>query len=420
MQSIIDGVLVMRTMSFEKERIKFLLLEGVHPVAVELLSQSGYTNVEYHKVALDADALKEAIRDAHFVGIRSRTHLTADILNAAEKLVAIGCFCIGTNQVDLKTAAKLGIPVFNAPFSNTRSVAEMVLGELLLLLRQIPLVNAKTHRGEWSKLSNGCYEGRGKKLGIIGYGHIGTQLGILAESIGMQVYFYDIENKLPLGNAHQVQHLSDLLNMSDVVTLHVPETAATKNMIGKNELALMKPGSILINASRGTVVDIDALCEALESKHISGAAIDVFPVEPASNQDPFVSPLCKFDNVILTPHIGGSTQEAQENIGIEVAGKLIKYSDNGSTLSAVNFPEVSLPAASEQVSRLLHIHENRPGVLNQINHIFAEEGINIAAQYLQTTMDVGYVVIDVETDRADEALQHMSQIEGTIWTRILY
>lgn len=410
----------MRTISFEKENIKFLFLEGVHPVAVELLKQSGYTNVEYHKVALDAEALKEAIRDAHFVGIRSRTNLTADILESAEKLVAIGCFCIGTNQVDLKAAAKLGIPVFNAPFSNTRSVAEMVLGELLILLRQIPLVNAQTHRGQWSKLSNGCYEGRGKKLGIIGYGHIGTQLGILAESIGMQVYFYDIENKLPLGNAHQVQHLSELLNMSDVVTLHVPETASTKNMIGKNELALMKPGAILINAARGTVVDIDALCEALESKHISGAAIDVFPVEPASNQDPFVSPLCKFDNVILTPHIGGSTQEAQENIGIEVAGKLIKYSDNGSTLSAVNFPEVSLPAAAEHVSRLLHIHENRPGVLNQINQIFAQEGINIAAQYLQTSIDIGYVVIDVETDRADDALRHMTQIEGTIWTRILY
>lgn len=410
----------MRKISFEKSKIKFLFLEGIHPVAVEHLRQSGYTNVEYHKAALDADALKAAIRDAHFVGIRSRTQLSEDVLNAADKLVGIGCFCIGTNQVDVKTAAKLGIPVFNAPFSNTRSVAEMVLGEMLVLLRKIPLVNAKAHRGEWCKVANGCFEGRGKKLGIIGYGHIGTQLGILAEAIGMRVYFYDIENKLPLGNATQVKTLSELLNMSDVVSLHVPETSSTKNMIGRNELRLMKPGAILINAARGTIVDIDALCDALESQHISGAAIDVFPTEPASNKDPFISPLAKFDNVILTPHIGGSTEEAQENIGVEVAGKLIKYSDNGSTLSAVNFPEVSLPAAADHVSRLLHIHENRPGVLNQINQIFADKGINIAAQYLQTSLEVGYVVIDVETDRAEEALEHMKHIEGTIWTRILY
>ncbi|AKJ41210.1 phosphoglycerate dehydrogenase [Pragia fontium] len=406
--------------SLEKEKIKFLLVEGVHQSTVDNLRAAGYTNIEYHKGALSDDELKVAIRDAHFVGIRSRTHLSTDVLAAAEKLVAIGCFCIGTNQVDLHAAAKRGIPVFNAPFSNTRSVAEMVLGETLLLLRRIPESNAKAHRGEWSKLAVGCYEARGKILGIIGYGHIGTQLGILAESIGMRVMFYDIENKLPLGNAQQVHHLSDLLNMSDVVTLHVPETASTKNMMGHKELSLMKPGSVLINASRGTVVDIPALCEVLESKHLSGAAIDVFPTEPATNQDPFVSPLCAFDNVLITPHIGGSTQEAQANIGTEVAGKLAKYSDNGSTLSAVNFPEVSLPAPSENVSRLLHIHENRPGVLNQINHIFAEEGINIAAQFLQTNNDIGYVVIDIETDRADEALDHMKSIQGTIRARLLF
>ncbi len=406
--------------SLEKERIKFLLVEGVHQSTVDNLKAAGYSNIEYHKGALDDAALKEAIRDAHFVGIRSRTHLSADILAAAEKLVAIGCFCIGTNQVDLHAAAKRGIPVFNAPFSNTRSVAEMVLGEILLLLRRIPEANAKAHRGEWSKIAVGSYEARGKNLGIIGYGHIGTQLGILAESIGMNVMFYDIENKLPLGNANQVRHLSDLLNMSDVVTLHVPETGSTKNMMGQKELALMKPGAILINASRGTVVDIPALCEVLESNHLAGAAIDVFPTEPASNQDPFISPLSVFDNVLLTPHIGGSTQEAQANIGTEVAGKLAKYSDNGSTLSAVNFPEVSLPAPSENVSRLLHIHENRPGVMNQINQIFAEEGINIAAQFLQTNIDIGYVVIDVETDRADEALDHMKSIQGTIRARLLF
>lgn len=406
--------------SLEKERIKFLLVEGVHQSTVDNLKAAGYSNIEYHKGALDDAALKEAIRDAHFVGIRSRTHLSADILAAAEKLVAIGCFCIGTNQVDLHAAAKRGIPVFNAPFSNTRSVAEMVLGEILLLLRRIPEANAKAHRGEWSKIAVGSYEARGKNLGIIGYGHIGTQLGILAESIGMNVMFYDIENKLPLGNANQVRHLSDLLNMSDVVTLHVPETGSTKNMMGQKELALMKPGAILINASRGTVVDIPALCEVLESNHLAGAAIDVFPTEPASNQDPFISPLSAYDNVLLTPHIGGSTQEAQANIGTEVAGKLAKYSDNGSTLSAVNFPEVSLPAPSENVSRLLHIHENRPGVMNQINQIFAEEGINIAAQFLQTNIDIGYVVIDVETDRADEALDHMKSIQGTIRARLLF
>lgn len=412
----------MAKVSLEKDRIKFLLVEGVHQSTVDNLRAAGYTNIEYHKGALDSESLKSSIRDAHFVGIRSRTHLTEDIFAAAEKLIAVGCFCIGTNQVDLVAAAKRGIPVFNAPFSNTRSVAEMVLGELLLLLRGIPTANACAHRGEWNKQAVGCFEARGKKLGIIGYGHIGTQLGILAEGIGMNVFFYDIENKLPLGNAQQVRHLSDLLNMSDVVSLHVPETRSTKDMIGADELALMKPGSILINASRGTVVDIPALCNALSSKHLSGAAIDVFPTEPATNSDPFNSPLCEFDNVLLTPHIGGSTQEAQENIGAEVAGKLAKYSDNGSSLSAVNFPEVSLPMHEENVSRLLNIHENRPGVLTQINQIFAEEGVNIAAQYLQTNAQIGYVVIDIETEteRAEAALQRMKEIAGTIRARLLY
>ncbi|WP_350305081.1 phosphoglycerate dehydrogenase [Photorhabdus viridis] len=409
--------------SLEKDKIKFLLLEGVHQSTVENLRGAGYSNIEYHKGALDSQALKEAIRDAHFVGIRSRTQLTEDIFQAAEKLVAVGCFCIGTNQVDLKAAAKRGIPVFNAPFSNTRSVAEMVLGELLLLLRRIPLANARAHRGVWDKQAKGCYEVRGKKLGIIGYGHIGTQLGILAESIGMDVYFYDIENKLPLGNAHQIRHLSELLNMSDVVSLHVPETPSTKNMMGTQELALMKPGSILINASRGTVVDIPALCEALESEHLSGAAVDVFPVEPATNNDLFESPLLKFDNVLLTPHIGGSTQEAQENIGYEVAGKLAKYSDNGSTLSAVNFPEVSLPAHADDTNRFLHIHENRPGILNSINQVFAAQDINIAAQYLRTSGDMGYVVIDIMTEnpaQAEMVFQELKALPGTIRSRLLY
>ncbi|RGP83634.1 D-3-phosphoglycerate dehydrogenase [Vibrio cholerae] len=409
----------MAKVSLEKDRIKILLLEGLHPSSVEVLQAAGYSNIEDHKGSLEEAELIEAIKDVHFVGIRSRSNLTEKVINAAEKLVAIGCFCIGTNQVDLNAAAKRGIPVFNAPFSNTRSVAELVLGEILLLLRGIPEKNALAHRGIWKKSADNSYEARGKRLGIIGYGHIGTQLGIIAENLGMHVYFYDIESKLSLGNATQVHTLSELLNKCDVISLHVPETAGTKNMMGAEEFARMKPGAIFINAARGTVVDIPALCNALESGHIAGAAIDVFPEEPASNKEPFESPLMKFDNVILTPHVGGSTQEAQENIGIEVAGKLAKYSDNGSTLSSVNFPEVSLPE-HRSCSRLLHIHANRPGILTQINTIFAEEGINIAAQYLQTTAEIGYVVIDVETARSEEALTKLKAIDGTIRARILH
>lgn len=409
----------MAKVSLEKDRIKILLLEGLHPSSVEVLQAAGYSNIEYHKGSLEEAELIKAIKDVHFVGIRSRSNLTEKVINAAEKLVAIGCFCIGTNQVDLNAAAKRGIPVFNAPFSNTRSVAELVLGEILLLLRGIPEKNALAHRGIWKKSADNSYEARGKRLGIIGYGHIGTQLGIIAENLGMHVYFYDIESKLSLGNATQVHTLSELLNKCDVISLHVPETAGTKNMMGAEEFARMKPGAIFINAARGTVVDIPALCNALESGHIAGAAIDVFPEEPASNKEPFESPLMKFDNVILTPHVGGSTQEAQENIGIEVAGKLAKYSDNSSTLSSVNFPEVSLPE-HRSCSRLLHIHANRPGILTQINTIFAEEGINIAAQYLQTTAEIGYVVIDVETARSEEALTKLKAIDGTIRARILH
>ncbi|UTM57787.1 phosphoglycerate dehydrogenase [Photobacterium sp. CCB-ST2H9] len=409
----------MAKVSLDKDKIKILLLEGVHPSALEVLKQAGYENIEYHKGSLAGDELLEAIQDAHFVGIRSRTQLSAEVFDAAKKLIAVGCFCIGTNQVDLAEANRRGIPVFNAPFSNTRSVAELVLGEILLLLRGIPEKNAKAHRGEWLKSADASYEARGKKLGIIGYGHIGTQLSILAENLGMDVYFYDIENKLTLGNATQVDTLSELLNKADVITLHVPETLDTQNMMGAEEFARMKPGSIFINAARGTVVDIDALCSALESKHLAGAAIDVFPVEPKTNNDPFESPLTRFDNVILTPHIGGSTQEAQQNIGIEVAGKIVKYSDNGSTVSAVGFPEVTLPE-HRGCSRLLHIHENRPGILNQITTIFASEGINIAAQYLQTSPELGYVVIDVETERSEEALNKLKAIDGTIRARILH
>ncbi|HDR0690569.1 TPA: phosphoglycerate dehydrogenase [Pasteurella multocida] len=405
--------------SLDKSKIKFLLLEGVHQTALEVLQNAGYTNIEYHKKALDDDELKEAIKDAHFVGIRSRAFLTEEVLAHAQKLIAIGCFCIGTNQVNLQAAKLRGIPVFNAPFSNTRSVAELVLGEILLLMRNVPQANAEVHRGIWNKSANGSHEVRGKKLGIIGYGHIGSQLSIIAESLGMRVFFYDIENKLPLGNAQQLRTLEELLSSCDVVSLHVPENASTKNLISAERIAQLKEGAILINAARGTVVDIDALAQALEAGKIRGAALDVFPEEPASIQEEFVSPLRAFDNVILTPHIGGSTSEAQENIGAEVSGKFVKYSDNGSTLSAVNFPEVSLP---EHVGtkRLLHIHHNKQGVLNKINQVFVDANVNIAAQYLQTDPAIGYVVIDVETEDTHSLLTQLKEIEGTIRARVLY
>ncbi|AWP54465.1 phosphoglycerate dehydrogenase [Haemophilus influenzae] len=405
--------------SLDKSKIKFVLFEGVHQSALDTLHSAGYSNIDYYKKALDGDELKEAIKDAHFIGLRSRTHLTAEMIEAAPKLIAVGCFCIGTNQVDLNAAKARGIPVFNAPFSNTRSVAELVLGEILLLMRNVPQANAEVHRGVWNKSATGSYEVRGKKLGIIGYGHIGSQLSIIAESLGMDVYFYDIENKLPLGNAKQVRSLEELLSSCDVVSLHVPELPSTKNLMNATRIAQLKQGAILINAARGTIVDIDALAQALKDGKIHGAAIDVFPVEPASINEEFVSPLREFDNVILTPHIGGSTAEAQENIGFEVAGKFVKYSDNGSTLSSVNFPEVSLPE-HEGTKRLLHIHENRPGILNKLNQIFSEAHLNIAAQYLQTDPKIGYVVVDVETDDTSLLLTKLKEVDGTIRARVLY
>lgn len=405
--------------SLDKSKIKFVLLEGVHQNAVDAIKAAGYTNIEYHKKALDGEELLEAVKDAHFLGIRSRTFITEEVLANAPKLIAIGCFCIGTNQVDLNAAKRRGIPVFNAPFSNTRSVAELVLGEILLLMRQVPTANAQVHRGIWNKSAVGSNEVRGKNLGIIGYGHIGSQLSILAEAIGMRVYFYDIENKLPLGNAQQVGSLEELLAISDAVSLHVPENASTKNLLNANNLPKVKKDAVVINAARGTVVDIDALVEVLKSGHLRGAALDVFPEEPASINDPFVSPLTEFDNVILTPHIGGSTSEAQANIGSEVANKFVKYSDNGSTLSAVNFPEVSLPEHSG-TKRLLHIHTNKPGILNKINQVFVDLNVNIAAQFLQTDPAIGYVVIDVESENTDEALKRLKEIDGTIKSRVLY
>lgn len=408
--------------SLDKSRIKVLLLEGIHPGAVETFRADGYTEVEYHRKALPEAELIEAIRDAYLVGIRSNTQLTARVLEHAPRLIAAGCFCIGTNQVDLHFAHERGVAVFNAPFSNTRSVAELVLAEVILLLRGIPRRNAMAHQGGWLKNTDGSHEVRGKCLGIIGYGHIGTQIGLLAESLGMRVIFYDIEARLALGNVHPCPTLAELLEAADIVTLHVPETPQTRNMIGAAELARMKQGAALINASRGNVVDIDALAAALRASHLSGAAIDVFPKEPKSSGEEFQSPLRGLDNVLLTPHIGGSTTEAQENIGTEVAAKLIKYSNNGSTLGAVNFPEVSLPAHPGQ-HRLLHIHHNQPGVLSAINGIFSSERINIAGQYLQTDPTIGYVVIDIDRneDTASRDLKHrLDEVPGTIRTRVLY
>lgn len=405
--------------SLGKDKIKFLLLEGVHNSAVETLKQSGYANIEYITTALSEPELIEKIRNAHFVGIRSRTQLTRSVFEHANRLIAVGCFCIGTNQVDLAAAQEFGVAVFNAPFSNTRSVAELVIAEAILLLRDIPNKNAGCHRGEWKKSAEGSFEIRGKTLGIVGYGSIGSQVSVLAESLGMKVVFFDTVSKLPLGNAKSCKNLDLLLESADIVSLHVPETVATQNMIDSEQLKKMKKNAIIINASRGTVINIAALAHALESKHLAGAAIDVFPVEPKSNSEEFISPLRAFDNTILTPHIGGSTVEAQENIGTEVAEKLIKYSDNGTTLSSVNFPEVALPS-HEDVHRLLHVHRNTPGVLTAINRVFSDNNINICSQYLQTNAEVGYVVIDVNSEYSELALKQLKSVDGTIRCRVLY
>lgn len=409
----------MSKVSFEKDKIRFLMLEGLHDNAFKVLKDAGYTNIENISTALDSDELAEKIKDAHFIGIRSRTQLTSDILQKAEKLIAIGCFCIGTNQVDLDTARSLGIPVFNAPYSNTRSVAELVIAQIIMLMRGIPQKNAVVHRGGWGKSAKDSYEVRGKTLGIVGYGSIGTQLSVLAESLGMKVIYHDVVTKLPLGNARQVDSLEELLKTADIVTLHVPDLPETRNMIGKNELAMMKPKSHLINAARGKCVVIDDLADALKSGHIIGAAIDVFPKEPKSADEEFESPLRQFDNVILTPHIGGSTQEAQANIGLEVAEKFVRYSDMGDTLSAVNFPNVTVPF-KEGTHRLLHIHQNVAGVLSQINLSFAKAGINILAQNLMTEGDVGYLVMDVEGIDSSKALEQLKAIPETIKVRVLF
>lgn len=405
--------------SLDKSKIKFLLLEGIHQSAIDTLKAAGYENIEAISGSIPEEELKQKIADAHFIGIRSRTHLTAEVFDCAKKLIAVGCFCIGTNQVDLQAACERGIVVFNAPYSNTRSVAELVLAEAILLLRGIPAKNMGCHRGGWLKSATNSFEIRGKTLGIVGYGSIGTQLSILAENLGMHVIFYDVVNKLSLGNAHPVESLQELLATADIVTLHVPELPSTKWMIGEKEIRQMKKGSILINASRGTVVEIEPLANAIKDEHLSGAAIDVFPIEPRSNKDEFQSPLRGLDNVILTPHIGGSTMEAQRNIGVEVAEKLIKYSDNGSSITAVNFPEVALPSQNN-IHRILHVHQNIPGVMSEINKVFSDNNINVRGQYLQTNEKVGYVVIDLDAKSSELAQEKLQQVRGTIRCRVLF
>lgn len=398
---------------------KVLLLEGVHPNAAKAFKEAGYTQVEEIAHSLPPAELVKKLKDVSILGIRSNTQLTGDVLKAAQTLSCVGCFCIGTNQVDTSTAQNMGIPVFNAPFSNTRSVAELTIATVIHLMRGIPQKNLAAHKGVWMKSAKGAYEVRKKKLGIVGYGNIGSQLSVIASALGMHVYYYDLDNKLPHGNATPVESLQELLNLCDVITLHVPETPDTHTMIGDRELLMMKEGSYLINYSRGSVVDIDALAQHLQSGKIKGAAIDVYPAEPKSPEEVFVSPLQAFDNVLLTPHIGGSTQEAQENIGMEVADRMIKYRANGSTALAVNFPEITV-SDSEGATRIAHIHANEPGILRKIIRIVAERGLNIQAQSLKTNPLIGYVLLDIEpTPNIDEILAEVQQIPGTIRARVL-
>jgi len=408
-------------LSLSKDKIKILLLENVNDSAVALMEAAGYVSITRLKTALDGEALKEALKGVHILGIRSRTQLTEEIFEAADRLVAVGCFSVGTNQVDLDAARRRGVPVFNAPFSNTRSVAELTLAEIVMLMRRIVPRSNAAHLGGWDKSATDSHEVRGKCLGIVGYGNIGSQLSTLAESYGMRVVYYDRTDKLRHGNTEPVDTLQELLECADVVTLHVPETPETAGMIGAREIAAMKPGAYLINNSRGTVVDLEALAAALKDGHLRGAAIDVFPKEPGSNNEPFESPLQGIENVILTPHVGGSTMEAQERIGVEVARKLVEYSDVGATVGAVNFPQAQLPGRAHG-TRYVHVHQNVPGILSRLIGIFSERGINIAGQYLQTDGEIGYVVVEVDgvPDDSREILAALRGLEGTIRARILY
>jgi D-3-phosphoglycerate dehydrogenase len=404
--------------SFPKEKMKILLLEGVHQAGIDRLTEAGY-NPELLKVALGEEELLKRVPGVHVLGIRSKTRVSKRVLEAAESLLAIGCFCIGTDQVDLPAAGLQGVPVFNAPFSNTRSVAELTLAEMVMLARRAVHKSQLLHRGVWEKSAEGCVEVRNKSVGIVGYGHIGPQVGLLAESFGMKVYYYDILGKLPFGNATAVTSLDELLKVSDFVSLHVPETPETRDMIGRREIGLMRQGAFLLNLSRGRVVDLQAVRSALMSGHLGGAAIDVFPAEPASNDEPFSCPLLGLDNVILTPHIGGSTIEAQKNIGLEVANTLLKFVEVGSTTGSVNFPQVELPLVRDS-HRILNIHRNVPGVLSSINTIIADMGGNIQAQYLNTMGEVGYLIVDVDQKVSQAVKAKIDELPTSIKTRLLF
>lgn len=404
--------------SYPKEKINVLLLENIHPAAVGIFHSERF-KVEVVAGSLGPDDLAHRVKSAHILGIRSKTQLTAEVLNNARRLLAVGAFCIGTNQIDLRAAASLGLPVFNAPFSNTRSVAELVISHIIALLRRIPEKSQAAHKGMWLKSAEGSFEARGKTVGIVGYGHIGSQVSVMAEALGMNVIYFDIVAKLGLGNAKSISDLDQLLASSDLVTLHVPATPATEYMIDKRAISKMKNGSYLINYSRGNVVDIDALAGGLSDGRIAGAAIDVFPEEPKAKGEAFSSRLQGLDNVILTPHIGGSTLEAQENIGTEVAEKLVKFMNNGSTTFAVNVPQVELPV-QEGSHRILHFHKNEPGVLQRINSLFGEKKINVLAQYLMTDPEVGYLVMDVSKEVDVDILGDLKKIPETIRARILY
>ena len=405
--------------SYPKEKIRILFLENISDIAVKNFKQQGYVQVEKIGKALTEEELIHEIKDVHILGIRSKTQITKNILAAATKLQAIGCFCIGVNQVDLKAATRNGVVVFNAPYSNTRSVAELVIGLSIMLIRRIPDKNKAAHEGIWMKDAKGSYELRGKTLGIIGYGNIGSQVSVLAEGLGMKVLFYDVETKLPLGNAVDGKSLKEVLGKADIVTLHVPETSQTKNIINKNTLKQCKKGAIILNYARGEVVDLDALRKSIEEGHIGGAAIDVFPWEPEKNGDRFQTPLQDLPNVILTPHIGGSTEEAQQNIGEDVSVKLFNYLEKGITFGSHTVPALALPP-QEGSHRILHIHRNVPGVLSEINTRLSKDKINILGQYLKTNEDIGYVVLDVDKQLSNRALQLLKDVKDTIKVRMLY
>jgi len=405
--------------SYPKEKIRVLFLENISDLAVKNFRNSGYTQVEKISKALTEEELVKEIKDVHILGIRSKTQITPRILEAAKKLQAIGCFCIGVNQVNLKSATEHGVSVFNAPYSNTRSVAELVIGLAIMLIRRIPDKNKAAHEGIWMKDAKGSFELRGKTLGIIGYGNIGSQVSVLAEALGMKVLFYDTETKLPLGNAADGKTLKDVLSKSDVVTMHVPETAQTKNLINKTNLKYFKKGSILINYARGEVVELEALRKYIVDGHIGGAAIDVFPWEPEKNGDRFQTPLQDLPNVILTPHIGGSTEEAQQNIGEDVSLKLLNFLEKGNTFGSHTVPALALPP-QEGSHRILHIHNNVPGVLSAINTALSDAKINIVGQYLKTNEEIGYVVLDVDKQLSNRAMQLLKEVKETIKVRMLY